>query len=164
MQTIDFHNNKFDNVSAAERRSLSPSVQHCLLNSKLWWCHNWQPGLYQLRLLSLCPPVLNATCKRFTGWLRNPFPTSRPCSQSIRLARIPVFCISICCLLLCFRPEETLRGEEAGNGVVSPLLSPLSEQDRKQPQPNLTSIPSPKTRDNRTSCLHTMQISNHSPK
>ncbi len=61
------------------------------------------------------------------GWLKNPFPTSSPCSQSIRLARIPVFCLSICCCQpSCSRTEEILRVGRANNGVVSSSLSPVS--------------------------------------
>lgn len=82
----------------------------------------------------LCPPLLNATCKCFTGWLKYLFPTSGSCPQSICLARIPVFCVSICCCLLsCSGPEELLRVGKAANRVVSSLLSLVSEQDGRLP-------------------------------
>lgn len=55
--------------------------------------------------LSLSPPDLNGTC---------------PCSHSIHLVRFPVICELICCRLqLHTGPEETWRGEEPGNGIIS---------------------------------------------
>lgn len=88
---------------------------------------NWAPSL------SFCPPVLNDTCKCFPGHLKNLFSTSCPCSQSIRLAGIPVFCVSICCCLLsCSGPEQTLRVVKADNGVICSSLSRVSEQERRQ--------------------------------
>lgn len=49
-----------------------------------------------------------------------------------------MFCVSISCRLLsCTGPEKTVRGGEASNGVVSPLIIPLSNAGRRQPQ-NLT--------------------------
>lgn len=55
------------------------------------------------------------------------FPLQVLACKSIRLAGIPVFCVSIrCCLLSCYGLEELMRVGKADNRVVSPLLSPVS--------------------------------------
>lgn len=75
--------------------------------------------------------ILNAICKCYAGRLKNPFPTSLPCSQSICLARYS-YVLRIDLLLpapvqaVCSGrsgAEGDLQREAVGNGVISSLSS-----------------------------------------